>query len=54
MVSFTLWCLYFGERTPVLNAKEAGWTPEPIWTLGRREELSNPDSLVTQPLLQAL
>jgi hypothetical protein len=27
----------FGEKPPVLIAKEAGWAPEPVWTTWRTE-----------------
>jgi hypothetical protein len=47
--------LHSGKEPPVPIAKEAGWTPEPVWTTWRRENSwlhrdSNSDPLLVQPL----
>jgi hypothetical protein len=30
-----------GEIAPVPTGQEAGWAPEPVWTLSRRENLAS-------------
>jgi hypothetical protein len=45
-----------GNQPPVSTAQEAGWVPEPVWTLWRREKSfapaweSKPDSSAVQPV----
>ena len=47
VVSFTPWLLYPGEGTVVSVQKEAGWVPEAVWTLWRRDKSHAPTQIQT-------
>jgi hypothetical protein len=38
MVNFTFRLSHFGEMIPVFAGQDAGWDPEPVWTLWSREK----------------
>jgi len=40
-----------GKRSPLATEREAGWAPEPVWTLRRKEKCLARTGICTPPRL---
>jgi hypothetical protein len=46
-----LWPLYLPRKSPIPTEEKAGWAPQPVWTLWRREKCLAPPRNRTLPIV---